>query len=302
MAPRANVPAKITDLAALQRGPLIYAQFSAPTRTTEGVLIHTPLTFDLRAGPGLDPFNLNRWLAQAQRFEPASVSGGFVAYQIPAAAWTGKDILMSARAIGENGKDAGWSAIVTVSVLAPPAKPQNLDAEATAQGVRLTWSGPSGDFRVFRRSSGPAGVTRLADVTEESWTDTTSEFGKPYTYIVQRIVKTAGGKEAESDFVQTDITPKDTFPPAAPTGLRASVAPGSIEITWQENTEPDLAGYRLYRAIGSGPFERIAEISQIPSYSDYAVEAGKTYRYAVTAFDQSANESDRSEPVEVTMP
>jgi hypothetical protein len=303
MAPRANVPGKITDLAAVQRGSLIYAQFSVPPRTTEGIAIATPLTFDLRAGPGVDPFKLEQWVAQTKQFAPFAVQGGLAVYHIPIDGWAGKEILLSARAIGTNGKDAGWSAFVTVPVVPPPAVPQLAEPEATAQGVRLTWSGPPGDVRIWRQGPDEKAFSRIADVQQPPpWTDTTAEFGKHYTYLVQSIVKLAGGKEAESDqSAEVGLTPIDKFPPAAPTGLHASLAPSSIEITWQQNTESDLAGYRLYRAVGDGAFERIAEVSQIPSYSDHAVEAGKTYRYAVSAIDQSGNESDRSAPVEVTM-
>jgi fibronectin type 3 domain-containing protein len=303
MAPRANVPGKITDLAAVQRGSIVIAQFSAPLRTTEGIAIATPLTFDLHAGPGMDPFDRDKWVLQTKQFAPLTVQGGLAVYHIPTDGWAGKDILLSARAIGANGKDAGWSAFVTVPVVAPPEVPRVAEPEATAQGVRLTWSGPPGDFRIYRRGPDEKAVSRIADVHEESWTDTTAEFGKHYTYLVQRIVKLPGGKEAESEAsAEVGITPKDIFPPAAPTGLHVSLAPSSIEITWQQSPEPDLAGYRLYRAVGDGAFERIAEVSQIPSYSDRAVEAGKTYRYAVSAIDQSGNESGRSAPpVQVTM-
>lgn len=300
--PRANVPSRITDLAAVQRDTLIMAQFSVPTRTTEGIPIVTALTLELRAGPSINPFSIDRWAAQSQPFKPVSIEGGYAQYQIPAAAWAGKEILLSALAIGANGKDAGWSNFATVTVVAPPEVPKLAEPEATAQGVRLTWSGPPGDFRVWRRGPGEAGFSRVADVHEESWLDTTAEFAKPYTYEVQRIVKLADGKEAESAAsAPQGITPIDKFPPAAPTGLHATLSPSSIELTWQQNTEPDLAGYRVYRAVGSGPLRRIAEVSQIPSYSDHGVEAGKTYRYAVSAFDQSGNESDRSAPIEVTM-
>jgi fibronectin type 3 domain-containing protein len=87
-----------------------------------------------------------------------------------------------------------------------------------------------------------------------------------------------------------------------PGGLHAAAAPNSIELAWERNTEPDLAGYRLYRAAADGAFEKIAEVSQVPSYSDHKVEHGKTYRYAVSAVDQSGNESARSAVVEVTQP
>ena len=89
-------------------------------------------------------------------------------------------------------------------------------------------------------------------------------------------------------------------PPAPPAGLNAATAPNSIEISWEGNTEPDLAGYRVYRSTGAGPFEKIGDLV-VPSYSDRAVEHGKTYRYAVSAIDKSGNESARSGPVEATL-
>ena len=48
--------------------------------------------------------------------------------------------------------------------------------------------------------------------------------------------------------------------------------------------------------------ERVAEIAQIPSWSDRAVESGKTYRYTVTAYDRAGNESARAAVVTVTQP
>ena len=55
-------------------------------------------------------------------------------------------------------------------------------------------------------------------------------------------------------------------------------------------------------AEGDAPFEKLADISAIPSYSDRNAAAGKTYRYLVTALDQAGNESPRSAPVTVIMP
>jgi endoglucanase len=116
-------------------------------------------------------------------------------------------------------------------------------------------------------------------------------------------VDVADGKFAESDLTAPgDITPVDVFPPAVPTGLRADAAPASIELVWDRNTESDLAGYRIYRSSGDGPLERLAESNEIPSYSDRAVEHGKTYHYAITSFDRSTppNESAPSARVEAT--
>lgn len=41
---------------------------------------------------------------------------------------------------------------------------------------------------------------------------------------------------------------------------------------------------------------------KLPAYSDHKIEAGKTYRYAVSAMKNNQAESKLSESVEVTLP
>ena len=96
--------------------------------------------------------------------------------------------------------------------------------------------------------------------------------------------------------------PADEFPPAAPAGLTAVPTTTSIELAWDRDTEPDLAGYRVYRAAPGGEFEKIGETAEAPSYSDKQVESGKQYRYAVSAFDKAGNESKRSVEIVVAAP
>jgi len=63
-----------------------------------------------------------------------------------------------------------------------------------------------------------------------------------------------------------------------------------------------VAGYRIYRATGNGNSEKIADASAIPTYSDHAVEHGKSYRYAVSAVNPAGREGPRSEIKELAMP
>jgi fibronectin type 3 domain-containing protein len=225
-------------------------------------------------------------------------------YVVPAAEWTGKAVVIGVRVIGANGKESNWTALDALPVVPPPQKPGKPHIENTAEGLRLSWEAPPGDFRIYRRAGDEKAFSPVADVQQSGWTDRASEFGKPYTYMVQRIVKLGVHQEAESDPSEEadQTTPKDEFAPAVPSGLRASPAAGSVELSWDRNLEPDLAGYRVYRAVPGGTFDKVAELSQIPSYSDRAVESGKQYRYRVTAFDKSANESAPSAVAEATLP
>ena len=92
----------------------------------------------------------------------------------------------------------------------------------------------------------------------------------------------------------------DTFPPAVPEGLSAVPTPQSIELAWTRNTESDFRGYNIFRSVDNGPFEKIASLIEAPTFSDSMIEAGKKYRYTVSAVDLTGNESPRSQPADAT--
>ena len=300
--PLANIPARVLDLAAIQRGGRILVQFTVPLRTTEGVAIKTPLKLDLRIGAAEQPFSQEAWAARATPVPEGPVNNGVARYEIPSAAWTSKEATLAVRVLSARGKTVGWSNFVNLPVVAPPDRPADVHAEAAAEGVRLTWRARGNSFRIYRRT-GSDGFAPVANVPQPSWTDSGAEFGKHYIYQVQTIAALPNHTEAESDpSEEAGITPEDRFPPAVPIGLNAATAPNSIELSWEGNTEPDLAGYRVYRSTGAGPFGKIGEVVSIPSYSDRDVEHGKTYRYALSAIDKAGNESAQSAQVEATLP
>ena len=100
----------------------------------------------------------------------------------------------------------------------------------------------------------------------------------------------------------------DIFPPDVPTGLAAiatqSGTETSIDLSWKANTDSDLAGYIIYRREGDGPWQRISPAEPVvgPAFHDPHVRPGQTYRYAVTAIDQTGHESGRSAEAQETAP
>jgi hypothetical protein len=294
--PLVNIPARVTDLNAFERASRIVVTFTVPHTTTEGVLLKPPVELDLRIGPP-GP----NWEEHSSAVPRVVVEASHATAEIPAADWTGREVTIGARVVGANRKESAWSSF-SLRVVPPLPAPAGLKSQATAQGVHLTWEGSAGSYRVFRRGGEDKEFAPVAQVDQTEWTDRSAEYGQAYAYRVQRIQK-VDSHEAQSEFSpSSEITPVDTFPPATPSGLNASGAPNSIELTWERNTEPDLAGYRLYRAVGGGPFEKIADVSQVPAYSDQMVEKGKSYRYQVAALDRAGNESARSAPAEAALP
>jgi fibronectin type 3 domain-containing protein len=117
-----------------------------------------------------------------------------------------------------------------------------------------------------------------------------------YRYFVQAI-GTDDRRQSEISRV-VSITPADDFPPAVPRGVMAVAGVGTIELAWERNVEDDFQGYNVYRSSEGAAFEKIAALIDAPAYSDRQIEAVRKYRYAVSAVDQTGNESRRSEPVE----
>jgi hypothetical protein len=297
--PLMNVPGR-GEVTALQRGANIVAHVTLPTLTTEGVIVKQGMRLDLRTGPKpAGAFNADAWAAGAKAASGATTANGIAEYRIPATEWVGKQVLIAVRIIGANGRDAGWSSPAELAVVAPLAQPHDLTAEAVPQGVRLTWQGAGDAFAVLRRGPDEKDYQALGSSPKPEYVDATAEFGKPYSYLVRSAAKVAGG-EAQSELSNdVAIAPVDTFAAAAPVGLTAVPSTISIELVWERSTEPNVIGYRVYRALGNGTMELLADGQSLPAYSDHKIEAGKPYRYAVSAVKSNKKESKLSEPVEV---
>ena len=93
------------------------------------------------------------------------------------------------------------------------------------------------------------------------------------------------------------VIPRDTTPPAAPRGLFSVTGDGTVFLRWELNTEPDVAGYRIYRApcaSGSGcPYDGVGATTG-NAFAVTGLVNGVTRYFAVAAYDRAGNESELS--------
>ena len=279
MYPSLNIPARVTDLRVAEHADKLVVDFTIPSVTTDAVTLKRVRDVELMAGEKRVPVDKDL--------------PGAVHVEAPVDGFTGKDVLIHVRLVGTKGHASEWSNPVTATIVPPLAPPTQLKAEGVPEGVKLTWLASAGEnhFRIYREKG------KIGESDTPEYVDKTTEYGKTYDYAVQGV-----NGIADSDLsAHVSILTEDKFPPAVPTGLTASPGINSVELAWDRNTEPDFKGYRVYRAIDNGPFERIADGLEGPSYSDKSVEAGKHYRYTVSAVDQVGNESKQCSPVEITL-
>ena len=78
---------------------------------------------------------------------------------------------------------------------------------------------------------------------------------------------------------------------------------GSIEkgkpvtLSWDPNTEEDLAGYKIHYGTTSGVYDIDKDVGNVVSFSIDSLDVGTTYFLVVSAYDFSGNESGFSDEV-----
>jgi len=193
-------------------------------------------------------------------------------------------------AVDTSGNESKISNTVTVVWdTIPPEKVNGLFATPKPGQILLEW--------IANRGDGTVGYFLYRDgsrVTPEPITSTSYLVngvpGVEYEFRVSAVDQ-AGNEGPKSDPVRAAaLVPPDTTPPAAPTGLTATGEVGRVKLTWNANSEPDLAGYIVYR---NG-----VRLNQEPIrgtiYYVYGLSYGIGYEFQVSAVDQAGNESEKS--------
>jgi len=69
----------------------------------------------------------------------------------------------------------------------------------------------------------------------------------------------------------------------------------TVQVTWNPNTEPDLAGYKIYYGTASGVYGDPIDVGNVTGHvMEITPQHGATYYFALTAYDTSGNESGYS--------
>ena len=187
-----------------------------------------------------------------------------------------------------------------------PSEPNNLVATPGDATVALDWNdNTEPDLRgyyVYRSTTPGSGYTKLnaSTLSSSNYTDNSVTNLVTYYYVVTAVDMSWN----ESDYSnQEEVTPADVIAPAAPAGFWATIADGNVLLDWNDNSEPDLDGYNIYRSTtpGSGYSLLDALPAGTSSYLDNTAVSLNTYYYVVKGFDIWSNESPQSVEVSATL-
>jgi hypothetical protein len=333
--PLARTPQPVKDFAVAQRGPELEIRYTAPRTTTGGVRLDLH-TVEILTARGEGDF-AKTMLIEARKVAPGETVSATQPLPPP-----GTRLRVAARAVA-GGDRSALTPLVTLVVQPPPEAPAGLEARLTPEAVVLTWKGPvpsppplpspapspspaasptapvkppvpaavapkppTPGFRIFRRDPVASYEAPMnpVPITTNVFEDRTAATALRWCYAVRAAASVDPVVESlPSNEVCVDV--KDVAPPAAPAGVAtlADADAEAVEVSWSPSTEPDLAGYRVYRAREGGAPSRLTELPPgQTTWRDSSPGRGELHLYTVTAFDQAGNESAPSKAAEGHLP
>lgn len=323
-APSLQLPQIVRDLNATREGDHVTLRFTLPLRTTDNLPIREgSIKASLCRGAEAQPCVPVPSLQNVElRVSPgASAAERAITWQsqLPITDATGEPRLLLFRVQLSNleGKTAGWSEPAYTVAGVPPPAVQGLRAEETRAGILLEWrldgSTPAAEVLLRREMVSPPAKAKpdeVAPVWLESHAsgasaaetiDATAAEDTPYRYIAVRRSTVSLGEHKvileSAASAPVEITWRNAFPPAAPSGLSAApFAEGgafAVDLVWEPVEEPGLKGYVITRqAIDSsaaplGTPERLTPGPvTLPAFHDATAKPGVRYQYSVQAISK----------------
>jgi hypothetical protein len=331
--PLVLLPAQPHDFAAARRGSTVAIQFLMPSANTDGSTPADLTRVDVYAMTGLSTLTAEEIMRRGTKVgsipanpprdpdvpddeqpkdedKPAGgIDQGGMASLVETVAIDSADTsdLRSYLAVGVNkrGRRGPISPRVLVPLVPAPTPPSQPMLTYDETSVTIAWSASEGEepvagFHVYGVGETETRLTQ-APTKERQLTDSKITWDVERCYVV-RAVAIVEGANIESDASpRACLTPKDTFPPVAPTGLQGVPGTRSIDLIWNPNDEADLAGYLVLRAIA--PATTLEAITPEPlqdtTFRD-TVPAGARVTYAVQAVDKAGNVGEMSARIEET--
>ncbi|MHA7059759.1 hypothetical protein ACWGOQ_0021205 [Aquimarina sp. M1] len=177
------------------------------------------------------------------------------------------------------------------------------DISENQKSVKIVWEFPEegkeglSHFEVLRANEIKGNYVSIQQNIRKTSRTLQLQDIQPISYYKVVAVGNDGSRRESFPFM---VQPDDATPPNDPKGLTGKIdTTGVVTLQWEQNTEPDLLGYRVFRANLEG--EEFTQITFAPIKENKVIDSipiktlVKKIYYKVQAFDKRYNPSGFSE-------
>lgn len=326
--PRVQRPVKVNDLTVEQSGRHLRLSFRRPLLATDGRRLTKPIDvsiFRQVTPPGKIPATPSvaghPWIALPARELARYTHGPAIIYDDRLSpesfnrllgATLSFVVVTGTRSFRGRWRESGLSNLARIKLLNVSPPVQDLTVAQIPAGVELHWSAPVRGlapgslptlhgYRVYRSTRRePASYALLARTVAARYDDRDVRFDQRYHYRVRALFQSGRYWAESAASIEASITPRDIFPPPAPTGLTGVYTGRGVQLVWNAEATRNLAGYNVYRQEGSHRPERMnTSLLRAPAFADYTAGPQHEYLYYVTSVSLAHNESGPSTRVTV---
>lgn len=214
-------------------------------------------------------------------------------------------ITAAVRAVDNHGLVSSYTAGVTATNPAPDP-PTSPFTTAGTDSLDINWTPPSDTdligYNVYTGSTSgftPSSGNKIGFTPSTHFTYITTTYSLQYFKI--RSVDKFNQESTDAVTSGTPVSPfgVDTIPPAVPTGLSATITTltdstlaTSAAVSWNANSESDLAGYFLqYRVNGTTPYTTVRYDKSTTSAVITGLKPYVNYDFRISAVDWTENQS-----------
>ncbi|HVN78954.1 MAG TPA: hypothetical protein VMW38_08150 [Terriglobia bacterium] len=326
--PLVQIPAPVADLTTTQLGREVILSWSIPKLNTDGseaTTLESIEVFRVIRTPDSTPFGPELFSQDATLLAKISkwsfetyFKNGKIVFTDPL---TGqgdevfhKELGYMVQAFNRKRQHAGDSNLSSLQLVLVPEPPSNLSPSYSEGFIELNWEPPvqridhsavSGivRFNVYRSDTATQPVFDLltkTPISETTYRDSTAVLDKTYLYRVRSAIAQGEGFVESSDSTTLRALNTDVYPPKSPLEITGFSNGEYVSLVWVPNSEPDLAGYDIYRSPDGKTYEKLTDqLEGASSFIDRKVEIGKLYYYRVRAVDTHKNQSEFSEAISV---
>jgi hypothetical protein len=285
--PFIRIPEPVKDLTARQNGHSLVLTWTNPAKNVDSSAADDLAQVQILSDNSVIATVKVNAPGQAQSFE------------IPLGSTPGVQRTFAVQLETTRGKLSPISNSASVTPVEVPGRVAGLRAIVDQRRITLQWDRPqehpelANAYLVNRID--PADEPQV--VSETRYEDNRYQPGRSYSYQVTAARNLQGGLIPGTEPAAITVVAEDKTPPQVPSELDIVPSDTGAFLTWSNNSEADLAGYRVFRSeSANGPFRPITDsLNPTNGFFDAAYRPG--LYYAVSAVDEFGNESARSAPL-----